>query len=52
MIQHHLLDACSAETLGLPAHASRPGRGSTDAGAPMRHTNDDHAGHARPQSAR
>ncbi len=34
------------------AHGSRPGSGSTDGSAPMRHADDDHAGHPMPQPAR
>ena len=35
-----------------PAHGSRPGSGSTDGSAPMRHADDGHAGHPVPQPAR
>jgi hypothetical protein len=34
------------------AHGSRPGSGSTDGSAPMRHADDGHAGHPVPQPAR
>ncbi len=35
-----------------PAHGSQPGSGSSDGSAPMRHADDDHAGHPMPQPAR
>ena len=35
-----------------PTHGSRPGSGSTDGSAPMRHADDDHAGHPMAQPAR
>ncbi len=35
-----------------PAHGSRPGSGSTDGSAPMRHAVNGHAGHPMPQPTR